>query len=149
MRRKPSPIGNGGIHQKVWDFMHPETRHMFNQIYPDNRNPQRSQAQFGVMDDRAIMDLEMSILNQFQVQSPHYICYRVIATDGSYPNHAGLRARAQSCFLAEIPAQKPVPETAPKLRLNVPEDLLIEAVSTYSKRLSRSRGQPDDDFVRD
>lgn len=55
----------------------------------------------------------------------------------------------ESCFLAEIPAQQRVPKLTPGLRLGVPEDLLIEAISTYSKRLSRPRGLSDDDLVRD
>lgn len=162
------------------------------------------------------------------VQPPHHMCYRVVATDGSNPNHIGLQARAQwayptigsvrkhlwwepfqspwislfsswasalrrakhfacecratrvyimaidmepietdcidayqfalayrldnpwlyreeilcfntipeSCLLAEIPAEKPVARTALRPRLKVPEDLLTEAISTYSRRLS-------------
>lgn len=42
----------------------------------------------------------------------------------------------ESCLLAEIPAEKAVARTALRPRLNVPEDLLTEAISAYSRRLS-------------
>ncbi|KAK1050697.1 hypothetical protein LTR74_016978 [Friedmanniomyces endolithicus] len=188
-----------------------------------------------------LMDREIRILTQFQVRSPRYICYRVVAMDGSYPNHTGLRARAQwtyptvdsvtrhpcwapssspwisllsswasalrrakyftrkcrasrvsimvidmeavgkayidayqfalaynlrnpwlyqgevlcfntipeLCLLAEIPAQRSVPESASGLRLKVPEELLTEAISSYSKRLSPMKGEAHDEMVRD
>lgn len=42
----------------------------------------------------------------------------------------------ESCLLAEIPAGKPAARNAHQARLNIPEDLLTKAISTYSIRLS-------------
>jgi hypothetical protein len=42
----------------------------------------------------------------------------------------------ESCLLAEIPAEKPVARTTLRPRLKVPQDLVTEAISTYSMRLS-------------
>ena len=214
---------------------------MYNQMYPDNDKSRYSKATLTEKDFDDLAELETRALAEFKVQSPSYICYRVVAMDGLRPNHTGLRARAQwvyptlasvrkhllwvhfespwislssswalalrratyfthkcdassvyimvidmepieaacidayqfalahsfsapllyrgevlrfnaipeSCFLGEIPAQLPVPESPTRLRLNVPEDLLIEAISTYTKRLSPSRESANDDLIRD
>ena len=221
--------------------MHPQTRRIYDQIYPDDHKLPYSRVCFTGADIQALVDREIAILNRLKVQSPHHICYRVIAMDGSNPNHTGLQARAQweyptidsvrrhlrwkhfqtpwislfsswasalrraecfarkcgaacvyimaidmepiekdcvdayqfalayrldnpslhqeevlcfnmipeSCLLAEIPAEKPVAWTAFRPRLKVPEDLLTEAISTYSKRLSPLGDGAHDHIIRD
>jgi hypothetical protein len=228
MRRKPSAIDKGGISQKTWEYMRPQTRHIYNQIYPDDHKHPYGGAHFALTDIQAFVNRETAILAQFKFQRPHHICYRVVAMDGFNPNQTGLQARAQwayptidsvrrhlrwkrfqspwislfsswasalrraerfaqewgatcvyimaidmepietkcidahqfalayrldkpslyrdevlcfnmipkSCLLAEIPAEKVVARTGLRPRLNVPGDLLTEAISTYSRRLS-------------
>ena len=241
MRRKPSAIGKGGISQRTWEYMHPQTRRIYSQIYPDDQRHQHGGVYLALAHIQASMDREMAILAQFTIQPPHHICYRVVAMDGSSPNHTGLQARAQwayptidsvrghlrwnhfqspwislfsswasalhranyftrhcgathvyimaidleaiktncidahqfalayhlrgpwlyqgevlcfnmvpeSCLLAEIPAEQPVPETALYPRLKVPGHLLAEARSIYAKRLSFSGGEAHAEIVRD
>lgn len=55
----------------------------------------------------------------------------------------------ESCVLAEIPAQIPVDRTTFCSRLNVPEDLLAETVSIYSRRLSPLGEESHAHFIRD
>lgn len=56
----------------------------------------------------------------------------------------------ESRLLAEIPAERSVPKSGPWSRLKVPEDLLTEAISTCSKRLSPPKeGEAHDQIVRD
>lgn len=95
MRRKPSAIGKGGISQRTWEYMHPQTRRIYNQIYPDDQRYPYGGVYFALADIQALVNREIAILAQFTIQPPHHICYRVVAMDGSNPNHTGLRARAQ------------------------------------------------------
>lgn len=235
MRRKPSAIGKGGISQKTWEYMRPQTSRIYNQIYPDDHKHPYGGVYLAPTEIQALVDREIAILAQFKFQWPNHICYRVVAMDGSSPNHTGLQARAQwayptidsvrrhlrwkrfqspwislssswasalrraerlareygatciyimaidmepieaycidahqfaladrlgnpslyreevlcfnmipeSCLLAEIAAGKPAAGTAHQARLNVPEDFLKKAISTYSRRLSPLVEEPD------
>lgn len=63
-----------------------------------------------------------------------------------FPNCGWFREEAlcfntipEECLLAEIPAQGSIPDSALGPRLNVPQDLLTAAISTYSCSKLRSR----------
>ena len=78
--------------------MRPQTRRIYNQIYPDDHEHPYGGVYFALADIQALVNREIAILAQFKAQPPHHICYRVVAMDGYNPNHTGLQARAQCAY---------------------------------------------------
>jgi hypothetical protein len=74
--------------------MRPQTRRIYNQIYPDDHENSYGGVYFALADTQALVDREIAILARLGIQPPYHICYRVIAMDGSNPNRTGLQARA-------------------------------------------------------